>query len=96
MVGGALVRLAVAASDVIEPATTEVLDAVRAELAPLPVTVTRPGLVAAALAMARVLDDPAQAPDHPATARSLGDMAPFGHWLVICGQALRGLARRSS
>src|SRR6478752_5369239 len=74
MVGGGLVRLAVAASDVIEPATTEVLDAVRAELAPLPVTVTRPGLVAAALAMAMILDDPAQAPHWPAAARSLGDI----------------------
>ncbi len=56
------------------PITTEVQDAVRAELAPLPVTVTRPGLVAAAMAMARILDDPKSAPHHAAAARSLGDI----------------------
>jgi hypothetical protein len=59
---------------VTDAASTQVFDAVKAELAPLPVTVTRPGLVAAALAMTRVLDDPAQAPHHPAAARSLGDI----------------------
>ena len=57
-----------------EPASTIVQDAVRAELAPLPVTVTRPALVAAAMAMAKILDDPAQAPHHPAAGRALSEL----------------------
>ena len=57
-----------------EPVSTAVQDAVRAELAPLPTTVTRPALAAAAMAMAKILDDPAQAPHHPAAGRALGDI----------------------
>lgn len=51
--------------------STEVQDGVRAELAALAATVTHPGLVAAAMSMTRVLDDPQSAPHHPAAARSL-------------------------
>jgi hypothetical protein len=54
--------------------TTDVQDAVRAELAPLPTTVTRPGLTAAAMAMAKILDDPKAGPHHASAARSLGDI----------------------
>ena len=65
---------AVASSTVTEPTTTDVQDAVRAELDPLPATTTRPGLVTAAIKMAAILDDPKSAPHHAAAARSLGDI----------------------
>ena len=53
-----------------QPAAT-VADLVRAELKALPQSVTLQASVAAALAMARVLDDPAAVPQHPAAAGQL-------------------------
>ena len=52
------------------PAAT-VVDLVQAELKALPQSVTLQASVAAALAMARVLDDPAAVPQHPAAAGQL-------------------------
>ena len=64
-----------AASVVVEfPAPSDVADAVRSELADLPGAITHPGLVAAAMTMARILDDPKEAAHHAAAARALGDM----------------------
>ena len=48
-----------------------VADLVQAELKALPQSVTLQASVAAALAMARVLDDPAAVPQHPAAAGQL-------------------------
>jgi hypothetical protein len=52
---------------------TDVQDGVKAELAGLPATTSHPGLVAAAMSMARILDDPKSALHHPSAARALGD-----------------------
>jgi hypothetical protein len=53
------------------PRPSEVQDAVRQELSGLPGAQTHPALVAAALCMARILDDPKQSPHYPSAARSL-------------------------
>jgi hypothetical protein len=48
--------------------------AVKAELDGMPEAERRPGLAAAAMSMAKLLDDPASAPQAPAAARVLRDL----------------------
>ena len=51
-----------------------VLDAVNEELGKLTTTAERPGLAAAARAMARVLDSPEALPQHPSAAGKLAEL----------------------
>jgi hypothetical protein len=53
------------------PLSTDVQDGVRAELEGLAAAATHPGLAAAAVRMAAILDDPRSVPQHAQAARSL-------------------------
>ena len=65
-------RAEMAAGAVVQfPAPSEVADAVKAELAGLPGAADRPGVSAAALRMAVVLDDVRLVPHWPSAARTL-------------------------
>jgi hypothetical protein len=57
--------------DIEEPKRTTVEEDVRAELATMSAADSRPGLVAGALAMARILDNPRLATTHPSANRQL-------------------------
>lgn len=70
----AVTPLRVAAGTGLDLVARSVQEGVLDELQRLPASTEQPGLAAASLALARVLDDPGATPQHPAAARALGDL----------------------